>query len=190
MMSPLLVLLFACADDPPPAAPKDVPIVIGTAPPKPEGHAAVAPGSFEATQFKCCDKAEVVALAGAYSALGERLAADDAAGSTTAAAAFAAAVAPVKGLAGLPAEDGPELEKLAALGDGAGKDIAALRALYLSATPSMLALAGRHQGGEQTFAVAYCPMKPGRWLQTQGKLANPYYGKEMLTCGTFEKLGS
>jgi hypothetical protein len=37
------------------------------------------------------------------------------------------------------------------------------------------------------YAVAYCPMYKGgaKWVQKKDKLANPYYGKTMLTCGNF-----
>ena len=37
------------------------------------------------------------------------------------------------------------------------------------------------------YAVAYCPMYKGgsNWVQKKDKLANPYYGKTMLTCGSF-----
>ena len=39
------------------------------------------------------------------------------------------------------------------------------------------------------YAVAFCPMYKGgsKWVQKKGTLANPYFGKTMLTCGTFEK---
>jgi hypothetical protein len=33
--------------------------------------------------------------------------------------------------------------------------------------------------------VAYCPMATKPWLQKGDTLANPYYGKEMPTCGEF-----
>jgi hypothetical protein len=33
--------------------------------------------------------------------------------------------------------------------------------------------------------VAYCPMAAKPWLQKGETLANPYYGKEMPTCGNF-----
>src|SRR5262245_56562720 len=33
--------------------------------------------------------------------------------------------------------------------------------------------------------VAYCPMASKPWLQKGDTLANPYYGKEMPTCGNF-----
>ena len=38
------------------------------------------------------------------------------------------------------------------------------------------------------YAVAYCPMYKGgaKWVQKKDTLANPYYGKTMLTCGQFE----
>jgi hypothetical protein len=31
--------------------------------------------------------------------------------------------------------------------------------------------------------VGYCPMVDRRWIQKDGKVNNPYYGSEMLTCG-------
>lgn len=34
-------------------------------------------------------------------------------------------------------------------------------------------------------AVAYCPMVKKPWIQRGDQLANPYYGKEMSTCGSF-----
>ena len=33
---------------------------------------------------------------------------------------------------------------------------------------------------------AYCPMVKKPWLQRGGMLANPYYGKQMPTCGEFK----
>ena len=33
--------------------------------------------------------------------------------------------------------------------------------------------------------VAWCPMASKPWLQQDGTLANPYYGKSMSTCGEF-----
>ena len=52
----------------------------------------------------------------------------------------------------------------------------------------------RPRGGREgrralQLSVAFCPMKPGRWLQAAATIANPYYGSEMLTCGVFEPLG-
>jgi hypothetical protein len=63
-----------------------------------------------------------------------------------------------------------------------------VRDAYLAASDPMLAYAKAHKGGTDLYVVGYCSMKPGRWLQTAAELANPYYGSEMLECGTFEAL--
>jgi len=39
--------------------------------------------------------------------------------------------------------------------------------------------------GGEGVRVAWCPMVNKPWLQKGDALANPYYGKEMLTCGNF-----
>lgn len=31
--------------------------------------------------------------------------------------------------------------------------------------------------------IATCPMAKARWIQKEGAIANPYYGKSMLECG-------
>ena len=33
--------------------------------------------------------------------------------------------------------------------------------------------------------VAFCPMVSKPWMQQDGSLRNPYYGSQMLTCGSF-----
>jgi len=33
--------------------------------------------------------------------------------------------------------------------------------------------------------VAFCPMVMKPWLQASATISNPYYGKSMLTCGSF-----
>lgn len=35
----------------------------------------------------------------------------------------------------------------------------------------------------EQFQKASCPMAEAKWIQKKGELANPYYGKSMLTCG-------
>jgi hypothetical protein len=37
----------------------------------------------------------------------------------------------------------------------------------------------------QDVRMAYCPMAQKPWLQHDGPLANPYYGKSMPACGSF-----
>ncbi len=42
--------------------------------------------------------------------------------------------------------------------------------------------------GQPGYFVMNCPMmKDGLWVQTNDKVNNPYYGKEMLECGTVVK---
>ena len=45
----------------------------------------------------------------------------------------------------------------------------------------------------QGMVVAFCPMaddnEGARWIQKDGDVANPYFGEEMLTCGTIEQEG-
>ena len=35
--------------------------------------------------------------------------------------------------------------------------------------------------------VAVCPMVNKPWIQKDGPIRNPYYGSEMLSCGSFKK---
>ena len=40
------------------------------------------------------------------------------------------------------------------------------------------------------YGTAYCPMAKSWWVQKEGKITNPYYGKQMLTCGSFKEFNS
>ena len=43
--------------------------------------------------------------------------------------------------------------------------------------------------GKPGYYVAHCPMVPnneGNWIQTSKEIANPYFGKGMLTCGSIK----
>ena len=41
--------------------------------------------------------------------------------------------------------------------------------------------------GQQGYYVVNCPMLKKDWLQTSDKIANPYAGSSMLTCGVIRK---
>ena len=65
-------------------------------------------------------------------------------------------------------------------------DIAALRKAFKPLSEAVIKMelpAG--------YGVAFCPMydsmKGASWVQKRGAIANPYYGKSMLTCGEFKK---
>ena len=41
--------------------------------------------------------------------------------------------------------------------------------------------------GQSGYYIVTCPMLKKDWVQTSEKIANPYYGKEMATCGEIKK---
>jgi hypothetical protein len=41
--------------------------------------------------------------------------------------------------------------------------------------------------GQPGYYVAHCPMLKKDWVQTSEKIANPYGGKDMVTCGEIKK---
>lgn len=172
----IATLLGACGGAEPEPGPPKVQVVTG--------HAKAPEGAFERLAFQCCDTPEAAAVVGAFSDLGAALAADDTAASTAGAGRLAEALTTQSAL--LTGEAAPLAELPAAL--RAADSIDAVRAAYLTASVPMLAFARAHTGGTGSYAVAYCSMKPGRWLQSATELANPYYGAQMLRCGTFEAL--
>ncbi|HEV8346860.1 MAG TPA: hypothetical protein VGQ16_09820 [Vicinamibacterales bacterium] len=48
-----------------------------------------------------------------------------------------------------------------------------------------LYMTSQHFPPPEGVRVAFCPMVKKPWLQTDGSLRNPYYGSQMLTCGSF-----
>ena len=46
-------------------------------------------------------------------------------------------------------------------------------------------MTGLHLAAPEGVKVAVCPMVEKPWLQAGTAIANPYYGKEMPTCGNF-----
>jgi hypothetical protein len=164
----------ACGEEAPPQ-PMVVPVI--------EGHAAAAPGDFDKVAFACCaepGRAEVIL---ALTTLGSRLAADDLGGSKVAAADLAAKS---KALGGGP--DGTVFLDLGSRAERAAgaAEIEGVRVELQGLTDVGLALAQASPGGSARFALTYCPMKPGSWLQAGEPLANPYYGAAMLRCGSFQ----
>jgi hypothetical protein len=41
--------------------------------------------------------------------------------------------------------------------------------------------------GQSGYYIVNCPMLKKDWVQTSDKIANPYYGKQMLACGEIKK---
>ena len=68
-------------------------------------------------------------------------------------------------------------------------DLAAARRTFLPFSTNVVELVQLVRGKGDAFnslKVYHCPMapKPGLWFQEKGPLRNPYYGAEMLTCGS------
>jgi hypothetical protein len=65
-------------------------------------------------------------------------------------------------------------------------DIAALRRAFKTLSETIIKM--ELPNG---YGVVFCPMydnfKGGSWVQKQGPVANPYFGKTMLSCGEFKK---
>ena len=128
-------------------------------------------------------------LVNAYLALQTNLAKDDTAGTK---AAFADLQQALKAKE-LPLEPAiaQKLASAAATGAGAGK-LADARAAFSAVTDAMLSFLGSAKNPLSTpLSVAHCPMaldnKGAKWLQLGETLENPYFGSEMLRCGTVEK---
>jgi len=81
--------------------------------------------------------------------------------------------------------------------DGAQEsgDVAGLRAAFEDVSEGVLALerAFGHPGPDSLLEV-YCSMafdfRGASWLQEEGELANPYFGAEMLRCGSVERVSA
>ncbi len=43
----------------------------------------------------------------------------------------------------------------------------------------------RHLRAPEGVRMAFCPMVLKPWMQKSGPIRNPYYGSQMLTCGSF-----
>ena len=172
---PLVALLAACGGEA--AAPTATAPVVA---------APAAPPTFA-----CCADAKVDSVVGAYVDVQAALAKDDNAGaatSLTALTALLAATTAAKAETTLDAESAAfvatiEAETTAA---AAAADIAARRTAMKKVSAAAIPLAKKHPGGSRTLSEAYCPMADASWLQTGTTIANPYYGSEMLTCGSFK----
>ena len=48
-------------------------------------------------------------------------------------------------------------------------------------------LGAQKRGPGAGLKVAMCPMVNKPWIQKDGAIQNPYYGSQMLSCGSFKK---
>ena len=69
----------------------------------------------------------------------------------------------------------------------AGK-IADLRSAYARLSEALVAyLDVQKRAPGDGVKIAVCPMLQKPWLQKDGAIQNPYYGSQMLSCGSFKK---
>lgn len=65
------------------------------------------------------------------------------------------------------------------------KDVESLRESFKGL--SQIYLKNGNKKEASTLSKVHCPMAGASWVQKNGKIANPYYGKSMLECGEFVK---
>jgi len=81
--------------------------------------------------------------------------------------------------------DGAALQ-LAAASEAVPPDIKDVRDKFGALSEAIdVYMTGLHLAPPEGVKVAFCPMVSKPWMQEGSTLANPYYGKEMPTCGSF-----
>jgi hypothetical protein len=68
-----------------------------------------------------------------------------------------------------------------------GLDLKGARAGFRVLSKHFIPLAQKsyaHRTGDPKWGVYYCPMAKAEWIQEVGDPTNPYYGSDMLRCGT------
>lgn len=67
------------------------------------------------------------------------------------------------------------------------KDIVHQRDHFSSFSANLFKLAKAVKLTKEPVYYDYCPMKKSYWLSDQAAIKNPYYGKQMLTCGSVKE---
>ena len=67
------------------------------------------------------------------------------------------------------------------------KEIKTARAALRPLSDALIKVMAERGGKNSGRVEAYCPMAKGAWIQTSGKLRNPYYGASMLECGSVKQ---
>lgn len=143
--------------------------------------------SFDEHAFTCCGAPSATAVVEAATSLGERLAQGDESGAHAALDVLVAAATVARDDAALSQDARQAATTLAqATPHLQGKPIADVRKALASLNLAVAELARASPGGTVRLVAAFCPMAPGHWLQRDAAIQNPYYGEQMLACGTLE----
>lgn len=173
-------LFLACnrADEP---SGKDIVVQV-------QKHASPKVDDFKTKSFECCDTKQARAFLDQYLRLTKAMAADDDAKTKEAVTNLVAFTSTTEFATLAEAEglqewiDGPKYWSTLSRKD--------IQDDFEDASQLMVDFGKKHTAEKSdstlTVITAFCPMAPGRWLQTETTISNPYYGSEMLTCGVFE----
>lgn len=78
---------------------------------------------------------------------------------------------------------GAAIAKASKVMEGAA-DIKAARAAFAPLSDAVIKAASADDWKDVSgVKLGFCPMVGHRWVQKDGQVSNPYYGKQMLTCG-------
>ena len=66
-------------------------------------------------------------------------------------------------------------------------DIKAARAALKPLSDTLIAVLRAQKEKTGHYYEAFCPMANAAWIQADKKIANPYFGASMLTCGEIRK---
>jgi hypothetical protein len=120
------------------------------------------------------------ALVDAYLSAQTALASDSVKELPAAAQAIESNAAPL-GAAAQPVVDGAK--KL-----GGAKDLAAARTAFGELSDALVTYSEKSGSAPPSgLHIAYCPMANKPWIQKGTDIKNPYYGSQMLTCGSIKK---
>lgn len=70
---------------------------------------------------------------------------------------------------------------------GKAQDIKAARTAFKPLSTTLITALSDQKEKTGHYYEAFCPMAGAAWIQTDKKVANPYYGASMLTCGEIRK---
>ena len=152
--------------------------------------------NFQTVSFNIIDtssKASLSSLLTLYYELKDDLVNDNASAASTTAAEFLSAINNIdtKLLSTSDAKIFTQLQsKLAfdARHISEVKSIGHQREHFASLSSNMYELAKNVKLSGNPVYQQYCPMKKSYWLSNETKIKNPYYGKQMLTCGKVSRI--
>ena len=67
------------------------------------------------------------------------------------------------------------------------KDIETMREEFRGLSDAMIRILQAAPLSSRTVYVQYCPMKKASWLSFESAIRNPYYGNQMLRCGSVQQ---